>query len=49
MLGSRVLVAEDEEKLRKIIKKYLMNEGYTVYEASNGKEALRYLKRKMWI
>jgi DNA-binding response OmpR family regulator len=40
MLGSRILVAEDEELLRKIIKKYLLNEGYSVYEAENGKEAL---------
>lgn len=40
MLGSRILIAEDEERLRKIIKKYLVNEGYTVYEAENGKEAL---------
>jgi DNA-binding response OmpR family regulator len=40
MLENRILIAEDEEKLRKIIKKYLMNEGYDVYEASNGQEAL---------
>ena len=40
MLGTRILIAEDEEKLRKVIKKYLSNEGYTVYEAENGKEAL---------
>ena len=40
MLGNRILVAEDEEKLRKIIKKYLVNEGYDVYEATNGQEAL---------
>jgi len=40
MLGSRVLIAEDEERLRKIIKKYLVNEGYNVYEAEDGKEAL---------
>jgi len=40
MLGSRILIAEDEARLRKIIKKYLVNEGYTVYEAENGKEAL---------
>lgn len=41
MLGTRILIAEDEERLRKIIKKYLKNEGYTVYEAANGKEAVK--------
>ncbi len=40
MLGSRILIVEDEERLRKIIKKYLVNAGYTVYEAENGEEAL---------
>ncbi|WZL81655.1 response regulator transcription factor [Vallitaleaceae bacterium 9-2] len=40
MLANRILIAEDEEKLRKIIKKYLTNEGYDVYEATNGQEAV---------
>lgn len=40
MLGTRILIAEDEERLRKVIKKYLTNEGYTIYEAENGEEAL---------
>ncbi len=40
MLANRILIVEDEEKLRKIIKKYLTNEGYDVYEATNGQEAV---------
>lgn len=45
MLANRILIAEDEEKLRKIIKKYLTNEGYDVYEATNGQEAVdKYLE-----
>ncbi|MBN2221850.1 MAG: response regulator transcription factor [Vallitaleaceae bacterium] len=40
MISTRILVVEDEEKLRTIIKKYLTNEGYRVYEAANGQEAL---------
>ncbi len=40
MLGTRILIAEDEDKLRKVIKKYLVNEGYAVFEAENGEEAL---------
>lgn len=43
MLGVRILIAEDEERLRKVIKKYLMNEGYDVLEAENGEEALSVL------
>jgi DNA-binding response OmpR family regulator len=40
MLGSRILIVEDEDRLRKIIKKYLLNEGYTIFEADNGEKAL---------
>lgn len=35
-----ILVVEDEHILREIIKDYLLNEGYQVLEAINGKEAL---------
>lgn len=40
MLDIRILVVEDEERLRKIIYKYLMNDGYKVLEACNGEEAI---------
>ena len=35
-----ILVVEDEENLRKLISRYLMNEELGVYEAKDGKEAL---------
>ncbi len=35
-----VLIAEDEQKLRDIVVKYLKKEGYTVFEAENGEKAL---------
>lgn len=35
-----ILIVEDEDILREIIKDYLMNEGYHVLEAADGKEAL---------
>lgn len=35
-----ILVVDDEEKMRQVIKIYLEKEGYTVEEACNGKEAL---------
>lgn len=40
MYNINVLIAEDEERLRKLISKYLKIEGYKVFEASNGQEAL---------
>jgi len=36
----RILIVEDEEILREIMKDYLLNEGYNVLEAMDGKEAL---------
>jgi DNA-binding response OmpR family regulator len=40
MNGLRVLVAEDEERLRKIVRTYLQRDGYEVLEAKNGQEAI---------
>ncbi|MBE7037707.1 MAG: response regulator transcription factor [Ruminococcaceae bacterium] len=36
-----ILVADDEEKIREVIKEYAEFEGYKVYEAQNGMEAVR--------
>lgn len=36
----KILVVDDEDKMRQVIKIYLQKEGYIVEEASNGKEAL---------
>lgn len=40
MKGIRILVAEDEDKLREIVLKYLKKEGYEGFGAANGEEAL---------
>lgn len=40
MYQINILIAEDEERLRKIVVKYLSNEGFRVLEAENGEEAL---------
>lgn len=40
-----ILVVEDEILLRKLTVEYLQNLGYRVYEASNGSEALKILKK----
>jgi len=40
MNGLRVLIAEDEQRLRKIVRTYLQRDGYEVIEATNGQEAI---------
>ena len=40
MKGIRILVAEDEDKLREIILKYLKKEGYECFGAADGEETL---------
>ena len=36
----KILIVDDEEMIRKLIRKYALNEGYTVLEACNGQEAV---------
>ena len=40
MYQVHILIVEDEERLRKLIRKYLLLEGYHVHEAADGLEAL---------
>ena len=37
----KILIVDDEEGIRKVIKEYCSNENYETDEASNGKEAVR--------
>ena len=39
-MGYRILVADDEDNIRRIIRKYAEFEGHTVVEAANGMEAV---------
>ncbi|CAH8772014.1 response regulator transcription factor [Paenibacillus dendritiformis] len=39
-MSRTILIVEDEQILREIMKDYLLNEGYKVLEASDGKQAL---------
>ena len=41
----KILIADDEDRWRKIAGDFLRNEGYTVLEASNGLEAVQALKQ----
>jgi DNA-binding response OmpR family regulator len=39
-MESKILLAEDEENIRKLIASYLVNEGFKVIEAGDGEEAI---------
>ncbi len=40
-----ILIAEDEQDIRNILELHLLKEGYTVFKAVNGLEALDILKK----
>ena len=44
-MGKKVLVVDDEKSIVEILKLNLTNEGYTVFEAYDGDEALSMAKR----
>ncbi len=39
-MDSKILIAEDEEKIRQLVASYLIREGYRVVEAADGQQAL---------
>ena len=41
-----ILVVDDEEQFRKMLKQLLEEEGHSVFEASNGDEALAHYRRQ---
>ncbi len=48
MTKQRVLIVDDEDYMRKLIRKSLVNENYLIEEASNGLEALTLLKNNLF-
>jgi DNA-binding response OmpR family regulator len=40
MVGERILIIEDESRIREMVKEYLENEGFVITEASDGAEGL---------
>lgn len=44
MLAEKLLIVDDEEDIRDLVKAYLEKEGYQVFEAENGIEALKLVR-----
>ena len=42
-----ILIAEDEERMRRLVKDFLTKEGYTVLEAADGQEAMEIIETKL--
>lgn len=42
----KILIVDDEELIRNVIKEYSIYEGYTIFEAENGVEALEILEKQ---
>ncbi len=45
-MNYKILIAEDEQDIAELLKLYLENEGYCVFGAGNGVEALKILERE---
>ena len=45
-MAERILVADDEKEIRNLLRLYLENEGFEVYEASSGPEVLSGIRTK---
>lgn len=43
----KILITDDEEKIRPLIKKYAIFEGHTAVEAANGMEAVELCRKKL--
>ncbi|MCL6635345.1 MAG: response regulator transcription factor [Peptococcaceae bacterium] len=45
---TKILVVDDEQKIREVVRMYLEKEGFTVGEASDGREALNLITKEKW-
>lgn len=47
-MSKTILIVEDEDILREIMKDYLLEEGYRVIEAIDGSRRSRYFRSMRW-
>ena len=40
MNGTTILIVDDEQRMRKLVRDYMIREGYKVLEAADGRQAL---------
>lgn len=45
-MSKKILIVEDEERMRRLIGDYLKREGYKLYESNNGRTALELFNEK---
>lgn len=45
-MSVKILIADDEERWRRLVGDFLRNEGFKVVEAANGRQAVEYLKQE---
>lgn len=48
-MGVKILIADDEERWRRIVADFLRNEGYSVINAENGREAVNIVRQETGI
>jgi two-component system response regulator ResD len=46
MSGIKILIADDEDRMRKLVSDFLEKEGYRVIEADNGEKALNIFRNE---
>lgn len=46
MANQKILIADDESRLRKLVRDYLVRENYDILEAADGEEALEIFYRE---
>lgn len=48
MKKNKVLIVDDEQKIREVLRMYLEKDGFTVGEAADGEEALNLVAGERW-
>ena len=47
-MKNQIVIVEDDKEIREGVEIYLRSQGYTVFQAENGKEGLAIIERSIW-